>query len=179
MEGYEQPTRNAAPHQVYRLSWLTYVRATVSFLVLAAVSAGIGWWALNKAPTEQTHQVSIAAAVVVLLIALAIFGYKALYLKSVSLYTDDVGVWIYRGILPWRRGYRGVKWRDIEDAQYFTGFFSWIFRSYTVRIGHRFTKTSEIFVTHVARGNKAVEHINQLHQIILKAEQAVDISAEV
>ncbi|HHW1564146.1 TPA: hypothetical protein ACUT5D_005905 [Pseudomonas aeruginosa] len=47
-------------------------------------------------------------------------------------------------------------------------------RSYTVRIGHRFTKTSEILVSHLARGNKAVEHINQLHQALLRAEPAVD-----
>ncbi|WP_427114932.1 hypothetical protein [Pseudomonas aeruginosa] len=43
-----------------------------------------------------------------------------------------------------------------------------------MRIGHRFTKTSEILVSHLARGNKAVEHINQLHQSLLRAEPAVD-----
>ncbi|KPC03358.1 Uncharacterized protein ABJ99_3275 [Pseudomonas syringae pv. cilantro] len=72
-----------------------------------------------------------------------------------------------------------MKWRDIEDAMYFTGFISWIFRSYTVRIGHRFTKTSEILITHLAKGNNAVEHINQLHQSILKAEQDEFLSPEV
>ncbi|MDU8616903.1 hypothetical protein RYA95_28390 [Pseudomonas syringae pv. actinidiae] len=76
-------------------------------------------------------------------------------------------------------GVRGVKWRDIEDAMYYTGFFSWMFRSYTVRIGHRFTKTSEIFVYHLAQGHTAVEHINRMHQTILQAEQAVNPSREV
>ncbi|EOZ3451710.1 hypothetical protein [Pseudomonas aeruginosa] len=174
MDGYEHPTRNATPHQVYRLSWLAYVGPLLLFLVLCAGALALGWWTLHKAPSEQAYQIGLAASAGVLLIALALFVYKLLYLRSVHLYTDDVGVWLYQGILPWRRGYRGVKWRDIEDAMYFTGFISWALRSYTVRIGHRFTKTSEILVSHLARGNKAVEHINQLHQALLRAEPAVD-----
>nr|UVN18284.1 hypothetical protein pPsy0462c_00025 [Pseudomonas syringae] len=78
-----------------------------------------------------------------------------------------------------QRGSWCVKWRDIEDAMYYTGFFSWMFRSYTVRIGHRFTKTSEIFVYHLAQGHNAVEHINHMHQTMLQAEQAANPSLEV
>ncbi|AZF07693.1 hypothetical protein [Pseudomonas sp. R5-89-07] len=178
MDGYEHPTRNTSPHELYRLSWLAYLSTIFAFFALVAFSAGIGWLTVTKAQTEQAYQIGISVSVVVLLFAFAVLIYKILYLRSVYLYTDSVGVWLYQGILPWRRGYRGVKWRDIEDAMYFTGFLSWVFRSYTVRIGHRFTKTSEILVTHLARGNKAVEHINQLHQDILKAEQATEISSE-
>lgn len=53
-----------------------------------------------------------------------------------------------------------------------------MFRSYTVRIGHRFTKTTEIFVNHLASGHTAVEHINQMHQKILQAEQITNPSHE-
>jgi hypothetical protein len=80
------------------------------------------------------------------------------------LYTDAHGVWVYSGILPWSKGVTGVKWRDLEDAVYMTNFSSWALRSYKVRVGHRFTKTSEIVLTHIARGNIAVEQINAQHQ---------------
>ena len=61
----------------------------------------------------------------------------------------------------------GVKWRDLEDAVFFQNFFSWLFKSYTVRVGHRFTKTSEIVLPHIANGNRVVEHINDLHRKVL------------
>lgn len=170
MDGYEHLAHDGAPRLEHRLSWLAYVRVIFTFLFMLAVSAGIAWWALNEALTDRSYQAGIVASVVVLLIALALFVYKILYLKSVYLYTDESGVWIHSGILPWSKGTRGVKWRDIEDAVYFTGFISWLCRSYTVRIGHRFTKTSEIFVYHLARGNKVVEQINALHQGSLKTD---------
>jgi hypothetical protein len=165
--------------RVYRLSWLAYVNVILKLLAFIAVSVGIGWWALSLAHTELTYQLGIAASVAVLLVALAVCVYNILYLKSVRLYTDDIGVWLYRGILPWSKGVLGVKWRDMEDAMYYTGFFNWMFRSYRVRIGHRFTKTSEIFLNNLAQGHKAVEHINQLHQSTLKAEQIAGLSQEV
>lgn len=179
MEGYEHPTRNTSPHEAYRLSWVAYTSVIATFVILVAAASGTGWWVLNRAQTEQARHIGITVSVLVLLFALATFVYKILFLKSVRLYTDETGVWLYRGILPWSRGYRGVKWRDIEDAMYYTGFFSWMLRSYTVRIGHRFTKKSEIIVSHLAKGNKAVEHINQLHQDVLKTERVAEPSIEV
>ena len=38
-------------------------------------------------------------------------------------------------------------WRDMDEATFEQGFWSWLTRSYTVRIGHRFTKGSEIRLT--------------------------------
>lgn len=179
MDGYEYPTQNSSAYEVYRLSWVAYVGLTLKFLLLVIVAIGTGWWALSKAQTPHAWQLGMAVSAAVLLVALAVFIYKLLHLRSVHLYTNEVGVWLYQGILPWSRGARGVKWRDIEDAMYFTGFFSWMFRSYTVRIGHRFTKTSEIIVSRLARGNKAVEHINQLLQEMLKAQQPAESPLQV
>nr|WP_122340639.1 hypothetical protein [Pseudomonas caricapapayae] len=90
-------------------------------------------------------------------------------------YRDDWGLvepaWI---VLPPSSSRRGSTFRGDGRSR-----FSWIFRSYTVRIGNRFTKTSEILITHLAKGNNAVEHINQLHQSILKAEQDEFLPPEV
>jgi hypothetical protein len=88
-------------------------------------------------------------------------------LRSVQLYYDDVGVWLYSGILPWSKGVRGVKWRDMDEAVYMQSFGSWLLRSWTIRVGHRFTKASEITLTSMARGREAVAIINQQHQRLI------------
>jgi hypothetical protein len=81
-------------------------------------------------------------------------------------------VWVFRGILPWSKGVSGVKWRDLEDAVFFPNFLSWLLRSYTIRVGHRFTKTSEIVLPNIARGHEAVAHINERHrQTLARAPQ--------
>jgi hypothetical protein len=46
---------------------------------------------------------------------------------------------------------------------YVQRFPSWLFRSYKIRISHRFTKDSEILLKHVGHGHKAVECINRIH----------------
>ncbi|MDR2033320.1 MAG: hypothetical protein LBP89_01630 [Helicobacteraceae bacterium] len=92
------------------------------------------------------------------------FIYNLLYLRSFSLYTDNDGVWKYSGILPWSKGASGVKWRDIDTASYYPSFFSWILKTYNVRVAHRFTKDSEIIMGSVFNGRQAAIHINELHK---------------
>jgi hypothetical protein len=103
-------------------------------------------------------------SVVAVVVSLAIFAYQVLYLRSMILFTNDDGVWLYRGVLPWNKGVVGVKWRDIEDAVFFTGFVSWAFNSYSIRVGHRFTKASELSIANVKDGREAVAHINDVHR---------------
>lgn len=105
----------------------------------------------------------IAAGVVLVVSALWI-GFRVLSLRSVQLYYDDIGVWLYSGILPWKKGVQGVKWRDMDEATFENGFLSWVARSYTVRISHRFTKASEIVVTNIAGGKTAVTTLNAEQQ---------------
>jgi hypothetical protein len=78
--------------------------------------------------------------------------------------SDLDGVWVYSGIFPWSKGSFGVKWRDIDSASFKTGFFSWALRTYDIRVGHRFTKDSEIVLSSVYKGQEAVVHINELHK---------------
>lgn len=142
-------------HARFCMAWTAYVRPVIVFLVISLIGASL------------CGSSYLSIGVVVCLIALVLAAFQVLSIRSVVLYTDDDGVWVYGGILPWSKGVSGVKWRDLEDAVYITGFLSWALRSYTVRIGHRFTKTSEIVLTHIARGNLAVEHINELHREVL------------
>ncbi len=110
-----------------------------------------------------------AAAAVVLVGSALLVAYRFLQVRSVQLYYDDVGVWVYSGVLPWKKGVSGVKWRDMDEATFVNGFWSWATRSYTVRIRHRFTKDSEIVLTRIARGKGAVATINARLQDLIRA----------
>jgi hypothetical protein len=112
------------------------------------------------------------AAFGVLLVSALFVGYRVLNIRSYRLYYDDVGVWLYSGILPWSKGVSGVKWRDMDEATFVTGFWSWLAKSYTIRISHRFTKASEIVLSSMARGNLAVATINARLQEKIRAADA-------
>ncbi len=138
-------------------SWMAYagVAALAVLLFFVALPLAFRW---NE----------MAAAAVLVASALLV-AYRFLLVRSVQLYYDDVGVWVYSGVLPWARGVTGVKWRDMDEASYVGGFVSWVTRSYTVRIGHRFTKDSEIVLHHIAHGRKAVETVNAVHQEMIRS----------
>jgi hypothetical protein len=144
-------------HSSFRKSWVAYIGPVFSLLVLGAIAIATQYFL-----RDQPFGIWIVIAIVV--VAIGLFVFNVMTIRSVLLYTDDHGVWVYSGILPWSKGVAGVKWRDLEDAVYMTNFSSWILRSYKVRVGHRFTKTSEIVLTHIARGNIAVEQINAQHR---------------
>jgi hypothetical protein len=147
----ESPLRPTSADAMYRMSWTAYVKPVLILLVMLVVGAAL--FNANE---------WVAAGVAAL--ALLVFAFNVMTVRSVMLYTDEHGVWVFRGILPWSKGVSGVKWRDLEDAVYFPNFLSWVLRSYTIRVGHRFTKTSEIVLGHIARGQEAVAHINERHR---------------
>lgn len=132
-------------------SWTAYIRITLlSLLILipiAIASWGISW----------------LLGLIVSTVMLIFIAYQVLLTRSYNIYLDDIGIWVYSGILPWDKGVTGVKWRDLDEAVYFQTFWSWLFKSYSVRIGHRFTKSSEIFLTHMHRGDDTAMKINGLH----------------
>jgi membrane-bound ClpP family serine protease len=150
----EAQDQSGSIHTDYKMSWTAYVRHVIVFLVLALIGSSLAG-------------TNIWVSIIILAVALGLFIFNVLSIYSLTLYTDENGVWVYSGIFPWSKGVSGVKWRDLEDAVYFPGFFSWLFKSYTVRVGHRFTKTSEIILVHMARGDEAVIRINELHRQIL------------
>lgn len=150
-------TISANAKQLGGKSWTAYfgIGLAAFFLLLGAVP--MAWL------------VSWVAGLTVLVVSVAFVSYKILLIRSYNLYYDDVGVWIYSGILPWKKGVIGVKWRDLDEAVYFQTFWSWLFKSYSVRIGHRFTKSSEIFLTHMAQGHASAMTINSQHQELVRA----------
>lgn len=138
-----------------RKSWTAYVRLV--FLGLAGL--------LLVGAASYAHWIAG-------LVALAVIGgaltYQVLEVRSHKLYIDDIGVWRTGGVLPWKKGVAGVKWRDLDEAVFEQGMGSWLLKSYTVRIGHRFTKANEIVMTDMARGHEAVMTINATHQELVR-----------
>ena len=59
----------------------------------------------------------------------------------------------------------------MDEAVYVQSFRSWLLRSWTVRVGHRFTNASEIVLTDMARGREAVALINQRHQQLIRDDR--------
>ena len=138
-------------------SWLAYAGVAALAVILFGVLLPLSFlW----------HEM---AALAVLTLSALLVGYEFLLVRSVQLYMDDLGVWVHSGVLPWKKGVSGVKWRDMDEATFVNGFKSWATRSYTVRIGHRFTKDSEIRLTNIARGKEAVSLVNARHQALIRA----------
>ena len=153
----DKAAMTAQAHVIGVKSWLAYAGVAALAIVLFFVALPLAFlW-------------NDIAAAAVLGVSALIVAYQFLMVRSVQLYYDDVGVWVVSGVLPWKRGVNGVKWRDIDDATYVNGFVGWATRSYTVRIGHRFTRGSEIVLHHIAHGRKAVETVNALHQQMIRA----------
>jgi len=151
----ELPNLPADIDQRYTKSWTAYASPTWGFLILLLGS----WIAMAIHPLLGG---------LLLVVSSVTFALKVLAVASIVLYTDRNGVRVYQGVFPWSRGVTGVIWRDVEDATYVTGLFSWLFDSYSVRIGHRFTKTNEIHVSHIANGRQTVIQINDSHRRALR-----------
>lgn len=145
--------------KVWKKSWTAYIHLLFIFLLFFLL------------PVPIAFAIHWIAGVVVAIIAVGYIAYRALYINSYRLYYDDSGIWIYSGVFPWQKGIHGVKWRDLSEAGYFQGMWSWLFKSYRIVIGHRFTKTSEIHIDHIAHGEKVVVEINQLHEELVTNEQ--------
>ena len=149
-----------APLQVQVIgvkSWLAYAGVAALAVILFGVLLPLAFlW----------HEM---AALAVLILSALLVGYQFLLVRSVQLYMDDLGVWVHAGVLPWKKGVSGVKWRDMDEATFVNGFTSWATRSYTVRIGHRFTRDSEIVLTNIARGKDAVASVSARHQALIRS----------
>ncbi|HCE5184922.1 hypothetical protein [Vibrio parahaemolyticus] len=139
----------------FRLSWVAYLRPLFVLPILLGITFLLAGF-------------HVAIIYVGSALAVALTIYKMAVLRSTYLFANDEGVWVYSGILPWSRGAGGVRWRDIDDAHFNTGFFNWMFKAYTIKISHRFTKGSEIVLPLVKNGDKAVDRINALHGSYLR-----------
>jgi hypothetical protein len=146
---FSQPTVGGDSTTIGKKAWTAYVGVVFVVLVLLVLIAPFVWhW-------------SVPFGAGLALVSVAWAAYKLAELGAYRLYYNEMGVWLYSGILPWNKGVRGVKWRDLDDATYTRSMGSWLLKSYSIRIGHRFTRSNELVLTGIAHGDKAVMTINQ------------------
>ena len=136
-----------------RLSWIVYIRPLLTLGMLLLVGLGAQ---IHMPPWALPVWAAVAVAGAGLL-------YHICWLRTVRLYADAAGVWLYRGILPWRRGAMLIKWRDMEDEGFLPGFGSWLFNAYTIRIGNRFDRQHDLIMHHAHDGREVATRLNALH----------------
>lgn len=145
--GYWQYLNNGA-NDACRLSWTAHIVPTLFVLFFLSFTGAMYRW-------------QPWAGIAFFLFWLFVWTAGFLSRRAVKLYMNDQGIWISAGILPWTKGTNGVHWRDVDGAYYLPGFFAWAFKSYRIRVVHRFTKATEISLGSVANGNKFVERVNR------------------
>lgn len=156
----EQEILAGNPSEVKNLggkSWTAYIWLVLLTLVILIPIVIASWGS------------SLLAGMLVTAAVIAFIVYHVLLIRSYNVYYDDIGIWVYSGILPWSKGVNGVKWRDLDETVYFQTFWSWLFKSYSIRIGHRFTKSSEIFLTHMHKGYEIAMEINGHHHELVQS----------
>jgi hypothetical protein len=133
-------------------SWTGYAKATIAPFFLGCVAAlflDSQYWFLGTGLT---------------VVGLLYLLHRILFLRSYRFYMDDIGIWVCSGYLPWSKGVMGVKWRDLDMAVYYPNFLSWLCCSYSLRVQHRYSRASGIYLTGMHRGNVATCKINTVHQ---------------
>lgn len=138
---------NEADREEFRLSWVAYLRVFPSFFVMISIAYLLG---INE-PQVMYFVICLACVIVV---------YRVLEMRSVVLFFDEQGVWVYRGILPWLKRLVGIRWSDFSRAEFNAGFFSWLFNSYTVIVINRFTGQADLVLPSVSYGDIAVGQMN-------------------
>ena len=154
--------------QLSRKSWTAYVGPLLRLLVVMVLAVAGMYW---QAPYWPVFAM-------VLLIPVCLIGYQFWLLSSYRLYYDEVGVWVYSGVLPWKRGVSGVKWRDLDEAIFVNSFLSWVTSSYTIQLRHRFTKAIEISESSMAQGKQAAIAVNQEQRKRLSSAEDRRVGAE-
>ncbi|KAB8041188.1 hypothetical protein [Janthinobacterium aquaticum] len=154
---------NAAPRAVFLCakSWTAYAGT----LVIAVL--------LFFAALPLAFRYNTRAALVVLVGSALIIGYRVMTTRSVQLYYDEAGVWLAAGILPWKKKLTGIAWRDLQQAEHDSTFWSWLCRSYTVRVQPHGARQTAIVATGMAHGKAAADAINIRLQELIQSRALV------
>lgn len=131
--------------RIYKVSIFEYIKRGFIVIALCSIAGSLGG--------------VVGWSIVSILLILLLIGYANLY--SLRLYMDEMGIYCYQGFLPWSKGNVGIGWQDCGGAGYKLGFFSYIFKSYTLTINHRFTNSSDMVVSNIHKGNEFVELVNE------------------
>lgn len=94
--------------------------------------------------------------------AVASITYQVMLRRAVKLIINSNGVWVTRGVLPWKKSCIGLQWRNIAIASYQNSFFTWLLGAYEINLEDRFTGRVEMVVENIKNGKFAVTEINRI-----------------
>lgn len=106
---------------------------------------------------------SISLGAPLFLVVVILIGvYTVAYIRSYTLFIDDEGVWVFRGVFPWQKGIYGVKWSDFNEGVFFQNFASWALKSFTIEVKNRYKDEPEIVLKHMHNGDSAITKMNSV-----------------
>lgn len=143
------PTIRDGFHDAYRVSWFGYISPIFSL-------RRIFGWCILLVPCLIFPLLIVVFAAVGIIRVILFF----LYTRTIRLYANQEGIWLYRGLFPWQRSLSGVRWHNVDEATSRTGLVSWLTHAYPVRITNRYTKDIEIWASDISRGDEFVARIN-------------------
>ncbi len=106
--------------------------------------------------------ISISGALLIVIFVILIGVYIVAYIRSYTLFIDDEGVWVFRGVFPWQKGIYGVKWGDFNEGVFSQNFASWVLRSFTIEVKNRYKEEPEIVLKHMHNGDYAITKMNSV-----------------
>lgn len=97
-------------------------------------------------------------------VPIALIGiYIVFYIRSYTLFIDDKGVWVLRGVFLWQKGIYGIRWDEFGEGVFYQDLTSWILKSYTIEIKHKFKEGHKIRLTQMKNGDIAITKINTVY----------------
>ncbi|MDR2636111.1 MAG: hypothetical protein LBC08_04705, partial [Campylobacteraceae bacterium] len=95
--------------KAFRISWTKYVRALIRFGITLAVLYGIYYFTTHKVHewvefAPNTLNIILWVAIGLAALRAIFFIVDILYIRSIVLYTNEDGAWVYSGIFPWSKG---------------------------------------------------------------------------
>jgi len=136
------------------LSWIAYVKQIPVNLLYVAImyATHVFITGLNL----EMFQYAVYA------VSIASIAYNIMLTKSVKFVINSNGVWVTKGILPWKKSCVGLRWPNIGIASFNNNLYTWLFKAYRISLDDRYTAKTELVANDIANGQFIVGEINRI-----------------
>ncbi|WDL74629.1 hypothetical protein IP360_07325 [Helicobacter winghamensis] len=145
----------------YGISWVAYVKMSLVHLIFVII---VVYGAKYFFP-QFFWKILLGFGV----FELINFTLRFLSLRAQYVFMNERGVWFHRGIFPWTKGVNGIIWNDCGGAMFQQGFWSYLLKTYTVFITHKYTESAQIAVSNIYNGKEfCAEVADYMHKMSQK-----------
>jgi len=152
----------------WRVDWTAYIGTFFSallFVIPVGLLCLFVWFVLSVVSVSfsiDTDSMMRGFLIFITTVFVLKFIHSCLYQRSLILFYDDDGIWVYSGVFPWTKGTRGIQWEHVGQATFQLGLLSWIFKSYDITVTNKFKENANLTVEGVGSGNEAVTIFNSI-----------------